>query len=390
MERHKQLVAQVEQAHESLSDVERSFVRNLTMPDPRDRLAYWPEVRNAIQDINDSLGYQAAGGRYDGSLVLAINPIRVVDLASKAQENGYQPQADAANVPFSPSNPSHVVSLKEFLQADLRSAQIFTGATERSWILNGRCLALRIAAYRDPVTQSTTWAYAYSENTAPVIHREGDPDPVDVPMGKIVVWTTGEVRRAGARPKNQSWERYLPKANPIGLRAELGRFHDFVRCTNQLELLIRDAEIFGYEVVSRADAETQAFDTLVIKETRRLREPMSLVKIRGGLTEYLEREVESGKPHCRDIMLTDMDEGALNLNVARRVDLREAWQVVDIDGEKKLVTLQRQHNREMSPPPSKGHFRTWGMFGQVDLIRRRKDAIDRLEKHSYLLRSLVV
>ena len=44
---------------------------------------------------------------------------------------------------------------------------------------------------------------------------------------------------------------------------------------------------------------------------------------------------------------------------------------------------------KISPAPgNRILIRTWGLFGQIALIRRRKRAIDRIEKHAYLLRSL--
>lgn len=43
---------------------------------------------------------------------------------------------------------------------------------------------------------------------------------------------------------------------------------------------------------------------------------------------------------------------------------------------------------ETTPPPQEGVLRTYGLGGQLKLVKRRKDAIDRLEHHSYLLRSL--
>ena len=53
------------------------------------------------------------------------------------------------------------------------------------------------------------------------------------------------------------------------------------------------------------------------------------------------------------------------------------------------MVLERSSLGEpLPPPPPVGALRTFGMFGQVKLIKRRTRAIARLEKHSYLLRAL--
>ena len=363
VERHHRLIEHLDRATQPLSDLESTFLYSLIAPEPRDRLTHWPEIRATLQDIIDRLEYGAVAGRDERSLVLVINPQRSIDLADKAQQHGFQLDPNSSTTLYSPYNPMHLALLKQFLQHDLADAQLYKRPTEPFWVLNGRCLALRISPYRDPRTRESTWAYAYSENVASVVHRQGDPEPVNLPQGKVVVWTTSELRQSSTRPNTQSWQRYLPRTDPIALDLALTRFHDFICCTNQLELLIRDAEIFGYELVARPGSEDSGFETIVIQETPRLRKPMSIVEVTGGLTVYLEREIESGKPHCQDVMLTGPDEDSLLLN--QRMNPRESWQITDIDGVTKCITLQRRRDPDLRQTAEKGHVRTWGMFGQV-------------------------
>jgi hypothetical protein len=386
-DRHPAVIGAVDRSDQSLSDLERTFLRGLIADDPRDRVAHWPNIRAAIVDIVDKLEYSSAAGRDDGFLILTINPRRSHELGQKAQECGFEPDPGVPTVAFSAANPFHLARLKEFIQRDLSGAELYSGPNDRSYALNGRRLALRVFPYVDPRTGESTWDVLYSDNTGVVVRREGDPEPIALPPGKVVVWTTDELRRASTRPNALSWKRYLPKADPTGLDSTLVRFHDFIRCTNQLELLIRDAEIFAYEIVERRRAgEDAGFETVAIRQIPRRREPMKLVETAGGLTEYVEREVESGKPNSDLLMLTGPEEDSLTL--LRWIDPREAWQVTEVDGETKTVTLQRQRDPNLPRPAERGHVRNWGMFGQIDLIRRRKQAIDRLQKHSYLLRSL--
>ena len=67
----------------------------------------------------------------------------------------------------------------------------------------------------------------------------------------------------------------------------------------------------------------------------------------------------------------------------------DCWTIEGIDTTQGHVKLARIVAGGTLPPPTEeGTIRTWGMFGQVALIRRRKRAIDRVANHSYLLRSL--
>jgi hypothetical protein len=65
------------------------------------------------------------------------------------------------------------------------------------------------------------------------------------------------------------------------------------------------------------------------------------------------------------------------------------WRVTAIDQEDQTATLERDAFDPVRPPaPVEGFLRGAGMPGQTKLVRRRKQAIDSLGAHSYLLRSL--
>ena len=102
---------------------------------------------------------------------------------------------------------------------------------------------------------------------------------------------------------------------------------------------------------------------------------------------YLQRELDSRKEACNLIALTHPADGWLQVN--RKIDMPEFWEMIDLDPETNQVTIERAIGSPKMPPvPETGVLRAFGMFGQVKLIRRRQEAIYRLENHSFLLRSL--
>ena len=113
---------------------------------------------------------------------------------------------------------------------------------------------------------------------------------------------------------------YLPTIDrSVQFRASLARFHEFIRCTNQLELLIRDSEIFRYKVVTRAVS--GGVERLTIEEEPRTRRPIRFAAVDGGMCEFLSREIESNKPDCRIVILTGLSEDAL-ISAADQEDRR--------------------------------------------------------------------
>jgi hypothetical protein len=235
-------------------------------------------------------------------------------------------------------------------------------------------------------TIERTWNFAYCQGAGVLNTTQ---TPATVPPAAVVVRTAGDVRRNRFLPeKIGDWERYLPRNDPVAqLRAELAQFHNFIRCANQIELLIRDAEIFPYSVINIEQQE--ALCTITIREVGRERPGVRFLRIEGGLVEFLHRELASGKPDCNLVVLTGSGQDSLALVGGERLEKRDAWTVKYIFRDSQEVMLTRAGELDSTASlPMEGFLRGWGMFGQIALIKRRKRAIDRLQSHSYLLRSL--
>lgn len=390
--RHRQVVREIDKATgRQLSDLERTFLQRLIESDPSSRLARGHEVRTTINDIIGRLdrGDSDTDAR---PLVVVINPASASQLLDRAESLGFVPDPQQPQDAFNPGSLAHVTNLNSFIQRDLAQSQLYAVGNQQFYVLSGEFLSLRIVPFESTDEQINrrvkTWDAAFCLGTGWLGGNEGGAACRELPEGSVIVRTVRDVHMDSRLRQNaQSWERYLPVVDRAAeLRTSLARFHDFIRCTNQLELLIRDAELFYYEI-ARSDSGDNGRHRIQIREVERERKPVPWCEVEGGLTEFLQREIDSRKRDCHFVLLTGRDEDGLLID--RQVPREEFWEVRDIVSDERLVVLERTSlGVPLPPPPQQGTIRTFGMFGQVSLIRRRKRAIDRLEKHSYLLRSL--
>ena len=389
LERHTRLLADIERPTTQLSDIERALLRRLIATEPRDRLRHGYEVSTALSDVIRALDTGNDAGADTRPLVLVVNT-STPDLSDRATELGFLPDPQHPQDAFNPHNLLHSANLTTFIQRDLASAQLYAVAGARFFILVGAQLVLQLTQfkYTDPDTNTTKqdWDFAYCQAVTDLRWNDGGSAVAPLPTKGVVVRSKRDiVKNRTIRQNAKSWTRYLPKLNPsVQLRAVLARFHEFIRCTNQLELLIRDSEIFRYRVVDRKASD--GVDQLTIEERPRARSPIGFVALEGGMCEFLSREIESNKPDCRLVVLTALSEDALTLPQVQKGD---GWTVDHVGVESGRARLRRvSTDARLSAAANEGMLRTWGLFGQVALIRRRKRAIDRIEKHAYLLRSL--
>ncbi len=389
VERHKRVLSEIERSSR-FSDLERLLLLRIIAQDPKERLTRTDEILTGIGDIVAALE-RVGGSRQDEMPLVLVIDSRDNQVIDYAQEMGFVPNADKPDDAFNPFDILHEQALTSFLQGDLQNGRLYAPGYGNFYLLVGSRLGLvlKITKFRerDPESGTTTltWDLAFCPEITELRSGSGMAAR-DLPRGAVVVRTFRQLNRARAiRQNTRSWEPYLPHVDRTErLRANLARFHEFIRCTNQLELLIRDSEIFRYALVSKRRT-ADGVDSIVIKETPRERPELGFCRVEGGLSEFLHREIESNKPDCDLVVLTHADEDGFNIP---RVEKKDRWKVLGIDRESRHVELQRVASEGRDLAANEGHVRTWGMFGQVELIRRRKRAIDRIEEHSYLLRSL--
>jgi serine/threonine protein kinase len=304
LQRYQRVLRDLEKATaRQLSDLERTFLLRLIDADSASRLARAYEVRTAIKDILAALEYGAAPGADTRPLVVVINPATNQDLVDQAQKRGFVPNDAQPKEPFNPLSQLHLANLTTFIQRDLATAQLYAVPGANFYILTGTRLTLMLVQFeytdKDVNTRAQTWDLSYCPGIGQVRWNEGGSGCVNLPEGVITVRTVRQIHMdRQIRQNARSWERYLPSIDrAIQLRASLARFHEFIRCTNQLELLLRDAEIFRYEVVERDDSEA-GLERIIIRESPGRRPVASFCAVEGGLIEFLGREIESKKQDC--------------------------------------------------------------------------------------------
>ncbi len=385
---HAQVYAQVERATSQLSDFERRFILRLIAPDSRDRVSHSSDICSGITDILELLDSGGDSRNAASALVLVIDPKSNDALVSHCQDAGFSPNPDDATESFNPQDQIQTASLASFIQKDLRNAQLYAIPNSEVRLLVGNNLVLRIAKfqdYDDQGEQRASWDLAFCFGVAELRRNAGGAACKVLPEGIVAIRTRRQLGKdRNIRQQSQSWEPFLPVIDRTQqLRASLNRFHEFIRCTNQLELLIRDAEIFGYQLI-KYRVDDDGLEHATIRESARPRAPFRFFKIEGGLLEFLHREIETAKPFCRTVVLTQNNEDGMYIP---GIEQAECWKVYSFAGNE-VELIRGPGAQKYGKPPDIGSIRGFGMFGQVALIRRRKKAIDRLEGHSYLLRSL--
>lgn len=363
-----------------LSDLEKDLLLRLIAVEPEDRLLRGREILLRIQRIRRQI-VSGTATRSHLPLVLTFDP-KNSKLVNAAKDSGFIPNPILPEEVYSPINRDHVAGLKDFLRDKLRDGRLYPGPDDARFVLAGRPgVTVVISAHRDRLGDGTaSWEAAFIlypgelRTTKPELCRD---DLQGVPL---VVVESGEFAKYRGR---QSWEAYLPIETAADHRGDLGTFHDFLRCTNMLELLMSCAEIFEYHVVDRFQNSIE--ETLIVEELPRRRIFPSFCKPENGLVGLLQRETESGKPGCRKVLLTHQEN--LHLVGIEEVDF---WEITLVETATMRISLTRQRSsvREGIFAPDTGFIRTFGLNGQVRLINRRKRAIDRLSQHFYLLSAL--
>jgi hypothetical protein len=346
-------------------------------------LSYSDEILREIDEIVAALAAQGSGrDKLPLHLVVAASNNSLVEALRKC---GFHPDPEDPHQPYSHLDPHHVANLKQFLRDEVQQDGLLfgMGRSDRC-ILKTRRTLLLLRPYNDEES-GATWDFAHVSHQ-PGAFMEGNPQRLS---GKSIrVITPREIALQRGKPL-QSWKHVIPKIDQISpLDKDLTRFHDFLRCTNQLELLMRDAEICAYEIVTQSGPTQGATSRIVIRETTRERPPAEFSKIPGGLAEMLQRVLDAksaskGDDFDNKVFLTESD----SLMVTVDKD-RDPWTIIEIDDFTGTVALERAPIPGQASLPTRGFIRTYGQYAQITLIQRRTDAIDRLQEHSYLLRAL--
>jgi len=389
VERHMRVLNAVAATTRQLTEGERDLIQRLAAADPVERLVRAYDVKTRIREILRVLSTPAIARTENRPYTLVVN-LRHSSLVDYLLDEGLGEHLGLSGTQtFSPADVVHSSGACTFIQRDFENALLYAVPSQPYFLLVGQRLILRVVQYTNPRDGLKTWQMVFCRSRGELRSGEGGAACVMVPYGRIAVRTAEHVLRdrtivQGSAP----WDDILPQIERgAELARDLSRFHEFIKATNQIEILLRDAEIFPYEIISGPDA-IEGQERITIRERSRTeyRRVLSFFEIEKGLIEFLQREQMAGKPDSGNVILSGPTQDALVLPGGGKAN---QWRVQSVDLEQGTARLERTAIDVDRPrPPREGVLRGAGMRGQTNLIRRRKQAIDALDSHSYLLRSL--
>ncbi|MCG8923207.1 AAA domain-containing protein [Lentzea sp. CC55] len=390
-ERYERTVKAVQTSSQHLSDAERKFILDLIAADPLERQTLSFDILARIQEIVSSLGHPKLTSPDNVQHILALD-LRNADFIDHLLENGLREHMKfGVTDTFIPLDPRHRSEACEFIRQDMRNASVYAVPGQKYYILVGGRLSLKVTRYRTRDGQ-LTWQVADCRSALSLRYSEDDDSYRDLPVGSVFAYSRDQLARDRTIIQNSStWEPVLPKADRSAIVSrELARLHEFLRASNQIELLLLDSQIFPYELVNGPWIEENE-ERIVVRERARPEGHEQLNSFDISLIDFLQREVR-GSDKSKFILTPARDGDRLKLPRKDRntVDVDDSWQVEHFEPhthEIRLVRAAIGENR--SRPEPLGFLRSAGMPGQISLFQRRKKAIDALDQHGYLLRSLI-
>ncbi|UOX90350.1 AAA domain-containing protein [Amycolatopsis sp. FBCC-B4732] len=388
-ERYNRVVKAIETATTTLTEPERALLLRLIDSDPLERMTRPHDIQLSIRGIVALLAAPPAARADDRPFTLIVDP-KQTQLYDYLLERGLRKHLGLDDgQPYNPRDVAHTDGLMVFLRRDLDGGSLYAVPKQETVLLVGRRTVVRLRKYshRD---EAPTWQVAFCVGPAQLTNSEGGSARVRLPAGRLAVRSTRAAHNDRSLAlASATWDTVLPRIERgADLARDLAQFHQFVRATHQIELLMLDATIFPIDLVAGPDpADDPGFEQITVRERPRPENRQVLAFLHNDdLAGFLQRELEAGKPDSGSVILSGENGDALALPAGGKDN---QWRVHAVDDAARAATLRRAtFDPDRPPPPDRGYLRGAGMPGQLKLIRRRKQAIDALDRHSYLLRSL--
>ena len=369
-EQHVSVISKVNSAT-ALNAIERELILVLLAADPDARLSNGELVLAEIDQIIETLDRPLRRTeRSHLGLVALLAPGRPLTIAIQEEDDSIRAiQTDEQ---------------RRFLEEDLAAAELvrFGSASNSRYMLLGKKLCYEIEEFTtNSERRSGSWQMAFIKGITELRYSGTSEDQRNLEDIRITVFELRQVRRDRWVPSADmiAWERYLPKQTSQTIDQSVRRLHDFFRVTSQIELLMRDSEIFSYTILKRSLIDTVK-EEIIIREIPRERTPSTHARLHGDLYDYARSQMHE-KRTGKLFFLGDDD--SLNLG---RIPRQWFWSAQLLNDRK--IKLTRPFLQDASRVPSKGYIRSFDQFGQVALISRRNQAIRRLQNHGYLLLAL--
>ena len=387
-QRHDIIVREIDSnAKLQMSRREQTLILRLLGFRTEERLISGEQVVDELDAITQGLASGAVEVNRNVPLVIAFSPltsnVRLLDACKNA---GFYPEDDKL-VPYRSEKLHHVAALRDFIQTDLRDTMLHRLAGGQKAILTGERLTFLITQFTknkgDEGSAKPSWDLAFL--IGPTELRGSDPESQrDLRGLKILPVAIENLSTLGP---SQPWTAVLPpiaRGQDPAMTRDLAQMHDFVRCTNQVDLLFTSARIFPYLIEKGPWIDENGWEHLDLVETVREYELPGWSLVKDGLYGMLQEEISSAKDHCREVLLTDH----ARLSVGHRPEPQEWWEIRLGRAGEPIHLKRRQALGGSLHVPARGFIRTYGLYGQFSLVERRKRAIDRLKDHKFLLRTL--
>ncbi len=355
----------------ALTARERNFILSLLAENPDERLSHGELILQKLDEILTSL---------ESPLLINENShLGVVALLGPGRPLTMSIQEEEASVRAVQTDEQ-----RRFIENDLVHARVvrFGRPPRNRYMLAGNRLCYEIEEYATEANgRPGTWKMAFIKGITELRHSNSSEDQCELKELRIAVFELREVRRPRWVPSGDmiAWERFLPKPQQSIVDYSGRRLHDFFRVTNQIDLLMRDSEIFAYQILER-NIEDGITENIIIEETSRVREPSVYAHRQRDLYEYARAQMQ--EKDTGELFYLGSDD---NLNLGR-IPRQWFWSA-QLLSERRLK-LTRPASIDGNPVPEEGFIRPFEQFGQAALMTRRNRAIQRLQRHGYLLRAL--
>lgn len=377
----------------NLEPLEKNFIKAITAPDRLDRLYSATDILGRIEKIIESLDFAQQGKGDAPRVLLQLDPWKQ-DNTDSAIKADFVVNPDDTFEGFDPGSSVHCAHLKNFIVDRLRNSTLSWSRDGRQFELKGDNLFIQGNKWMDNGSskeQSWKAAKAYLRTTSRL--WESVPASGFDSVRIEVEFKPHEVnKKIGTGSSFTSWDRFSPKQENLqGLGPDSENLQQFLHLSNQFEVLLRDAELFKYKIVSSTPDQGSTIITIApVDENRPSRK---FFKADKGMANFIQQVMESGQRDCNKVLLTKVDSlfikgSDTSANSASFDVNKEQWTVTNIDPKNETLTLRRQDAWGIAQPSQEGYLRTLGHYGQIRLIERRKQSIDRLSSHAFLLRTL--
>lgn len=368
-----------------LTPFERALILNLIHPDRAERLKDPTRIMSEIDRILSHLGPNAFDSIEDDDDSTLYVLCTTLSWGKRLFQYGFRPDAARPQALYDVKNERHARELKAWLKQRFRAPRLIRQPSGDLW-LQGDRFALKLRP-----DERTGWKLARTETLAsvPIPEEATFHDLRDVPVLLLIK----EHDQPGSYRGHRAWEHYFPALDPIvhdpnKARETLVRF---LRCTNQLDLLLCYAEIFPCEVVPIASDRNIDRVKVVprIVPDRGLPSWLRRAMNDADMFKHFRERLDATRPEERHVLLT-RDDG---IRIFARDVRDDEWDLQTIEttnGRATALVLMRPSDPRGAVVLPRGpmFIRARDHHGQVELIDRRGKAIDQVTDFRYLLNAL--